>query len=114
MTARYEECFIQDIGLLMNASPFLPDRVVSIPWLVFRYEGVYLSKMIYVSSASDRARDDHSTVVSKSQEKGYLSRFRRIWGWNQESSDTVHDKTIPSSQSSEGMIVQPSVRTVIH
>lgn len=109
---RYEECFIQDIGLLMNTSPFLPDRIVSIPWLVFRYEGVSLSQMIYVSSASDRARDDHSTLVSKSQEEGYLSRFRRIWGWGQDSSPTAQDKPT-SASSSEGMIVHPSVRTVI-
>ena len=44
--ARYEECFIQDIGLIMNSTPTLPDRILSFPWLAFRYEGVSLSQLI--------------------------------------------------------------------
>lgn len=41
----------------MNKSTFLPDRVISIPWLAFKYEGVSLSQMIYSPNASSRACD---------------------------------------------------------
>ena len=50
----------------MNKSTFLPDRVISIPWLAFKYEGVSLSQMIYSPNASSRACDNdaHSHTPS--------------------------------------------------
>ena len=52
------------MGLIMNRSPTLPDRIISIPWLVFAYEGVSLSQMIYTPSASKKACDEENPVVS--------------------------------------------------
>lgn len=39
----------------MNKSTFLPDRIISIPWLAFKYEGVSLSQMIYSPNACKKA-----------------------------------------------------------
>ena len=33
--------------MLMNTTPMLPDRIISIPWLVFHYEGVSLAQMLH-------------------------------------------------------------------
>lgn len=54
----------------MNKSTFLPDRIISIPWLAFKYEGVSLSQMIYSPNACQKAcetsNDMHSPRASSS------------------------------------------------
>ena len=85
----------------MNHSPSLPDRVISIPWLVFRYEGVSLSQMIYTPSASEKAYDPDSPAAPSRQE-GVIARIWKHWTQDKSSQNP--------STSTEGMIVRPSVR----
>ena len=89
------------MGLLMNHSPSLPDRVISIPWLVFRYEGVSLSQMIYTPSASEKAYDPDSPAAPSRQE-GVIARIWKHWTQDRSSQNP--------SASTEGMIIRPSVR----
>ena len=91
--ARYEECFIQDIGLIMNSTPTLPDRILSFPWLAFRYEGVSLSQLIYSQTASEQVCNDEMTSLSK---KHSFSAFFK------QKKETV-------SASADGVLVHPSV-----
>lgn len=67
--AKYEECFVQDIGLIMNTTPFLPDRIISLPWLSFQYGGVSLAQMIYSQSASDKACNGETSLSKFHHEK---------------------------------------------
>lgn len=60
--------------MLMNTTPMLPDRIISIPWLVFHYEGVSLAQMLY--ERPKETKDGHDADMM-------------------------------------GMIVKPSVRTVV-
>ena len=62
ITRRYEECFIQDMGMLMNTTPMLPDRIISIPWLVFHYEGVSLAQMLYERPKETKDGKDTDTM----------------------------------------------------
>ena len=55
----------------MNKSTFLPDRVISIPWLAFKYEGVSLSQMIYSPNASSRACDNDAHSHTPSSTDGF-------------------------------------------
>ena len=64
----------------MNSSPYMPDRIISIPWLVFHYEGVSLSQMIYTPSAFEQARDDHTCLVpDATPSENYFSHMWRVW-----------------------------------
>ena len=63
----------------MNQSPSLPDRIISIPWLVFEYEGVSLSQMIYTSSASRKACDEENSAVSPASRERIAE-----WFWREE------------------------------
>lgn len=51
----------------MNKSTFLPDRVISIPWLAFKYEGVSLSQLIYSPNASNTACDNTQDDMHSAQ-----------------------------------------------
>lgn len=90
--AKYEECFVQDIGLIMNTTPFLPDRIISLPWLSFQYGGVSLAQMIYSQSASDRACNGETSSLSKNHD---LSKFD-------------HEKSSEGNDNN-GVLVHPSV-----
>lgn len=92
--AKYEECFIQDLGLIMNSTPTLPDRIISIPWLAFHYEGVSLSQMIYSQSASDKGYGEEGTSLSKKND---------FTSFYQEQREPPRHR--------EGMIMYPSVGT---
>lgn len=61
----------------MNRSPSLPDRIISIPWLVFEYEGVSLSQMIYTSSASRKVCDEENSAVSPASRERIAEWFWR-------------------------------------
>lgn len=61
----------------MNRSPSLPDRIISIPWLVFEYEGVSLSQMIYTSSASRKVCDEENAAVSPASRERIAEWFWR-------------------------------------
>ena len=115
----------------MNSSPYVPDRIISIPWLVFHYEGVSLSQMIYVPSAYEQARDDHTCLVpDQSPFKVFVSQMWQLWDKTTKTDKVVRkDKTgtkermerldahkfstnseqVPPMGESDGMIVRPSV-----
>lgn len=116
----------------MNSSPYVPDRIISIPWLVFHYEGVSLSQMIYVPSAYEQARDDHTCLVpDQSPFKVFASQMWQLWDKaTKEDMPTRQDTTnkkeglerldghqrsanseqVPPMTDRDGMIVRPSVR----
>ena len=118
----------------MDSSPYVPDRIISIPWLVFHYEGVSLSQMIYVPSAYEQARDDHTCLVpDQSPFKTYVSRMWQLWDktTNVDKAARKRDSRMkerlerinthqfsanhegmPSMSESDGMIVRPSVSTI--
>lgn len=53
----------------MNTTPFLPDRIISLPWLSFQYGGVSLAQMIYSQSASDKACNGETSLSKFHHEK---------------------------------------------
>ena len=72
----------------MNRSPSLPDRIISIPWLVFEYEGVSLSQMIYTSSASRKVCDEENAAVSPASRERIAEWFWR--GENEKQTPKIH------------------------
>ena len=48
--------------MLMNSTPMLPDRVISIPWLVFHYEGVSLAQMLYETPKESKNAKEAETM----------------------------------------------------
>lgn len=100
----------------MNKSTFLPDRVISIPWLAFKYEGVSLSQMIYSPNASSRACDNDAHSHTPSSTDGFSpasdaacssNTIGNTNGGANGASNDVNGRQ--SSGDADGVLVHPSV-----
>lgn len=100
----------------MNKSTFLPDRVISIPWLAFKYEGVSLSQMIYSPNASSRACDNDAHSHTPSSTDGFSpasdaacssNTIGNTNGGANSASNDVNGRQ--SSGDANGVLVHPSV-----
>lgn len=95
----------------MNKSTFLPDRVISIPWLAFKYEGVSLSQMIYSPNASSSACDGSDDSHAPSSTDAFKPASDAACSGNTNGNTNGDANGRQSSGDGSGVLVHPSVHS---